>query len=61
MKINKPIRNKVNTTINSLLIDGEYLLKQGFHGAKHFQGNTEVLAPFFTLLIRSNDFTKITP
>ena len=39
MKINKPIRhNKVNTTINSLLIDGEYLLKQGFHGTKQLQG-----------------------
>ena len=37
MKINKPIRNRV-IKINSLLIDGEYLLKQGFHGAKHFQG-----------------------
>jgi 5'-3' exonuclease len=37
MKINKPIRNKV-TSLNSLLIDGEYLLKQGFHGAKHTQG-----------------------
>jgi 5'-3' exonuclease len=37
MKINKPIRNRV-IKINSLLIDGEYLLKQGFHGAKHLQG-----------------------
>ena len=38
MKINKPARNRRTTTINSLLIDGEYLLKQGFHGAKHTQG-----------------------
>jgi 5'-3' exonuclease len=37
MKINKPIRHRV-IKINSLLIDGEYLLKQGFHGAKHLQG-----------------------
>jgi 5'-3' exonuclease len=35
MKLNR--RSPIRTRINSLLIDGEALLKQGFHGAKQVQ------------------------
>lgn len=35
MKLNR--RSPIQTKINSLLIDGEALLKQGFHGAKQVQ------------------------
>jgi DNA polymerase-1 len=35
MKLNRPLPTR--TKINSLLVDGEALLKQGFHGAKQVQ------------------------
>ena len=48
MKINKPIRNNRPTTIqNTLLIDGEYLLKQGFHGTKQLQGKEGSVGTIF--------------
>jgi len=47
MKINKPVRHKPRTIQNTLLIDGEYLLKQGFHGTKQLQGKEGSVGTIF--------------
>jgi len=40
-------RSPIQKKINSLLIDGEGLLKQGFHGAKQFQGKNGSVGTIF--------------
>ena len=57
MKLNRRLRTQ--TKINSLLIDGEALLKQGFHGAKQVQTKNGSVGTIFHFINTNYTFKLV--